>query len=64
MRILKEFIRITMITQYILHLRVNLIVGKLLALAPVVKKQLIKTITKDNVFQIWVNTLGLAKLFK
>lgn len=49
--ILKESVGVTTITKRILDLEINLIVGKLLASAPAIKKQLIKAITEDEAGQ-------------
>ena len=62
--ILKEFIRVTIIRKRILDLEVNLIVGKLLAFAPAVKKQFTKAISEDKAVQFRVNTLSSAKAFE
>lgn len=53
--VLKKSVRATIIIKYFLDLKVNLIVGKLLALALVVKKQLTKVITKDKTIQFHIN---------
>lgn len=53
---LKESVGATTITKRILDLGVNLTVGELLASAPAFKKQLTKTITKDEAIQFRVNT--------
>lgn len=47
-KVLKEFVEITIITKRILDLKVNLIVEELLVSAPAVQKQLIKTITENQ----------------
>lgn len=46
--ILKELVIARMITKRILNLEVNLTVGKLLVFGPVIEKQLIKAIIKDQ----------------
>lgn len=46
--ILKELVGTTTIIKYILDLRVSLIIGKLLVSVPVIEKQLIKAISKDE----------------
>lgn len=53
---LKKSVRPITIIKYILNLKVNLIIGKLPALAPTIKKQLVKAITKDKAMQFPVNT--------
>lgn len=55
--ILKEFIGATIITKRILDLGINLTISKLLTLTPVIKKQLIKAISKDEIVQFYINTL-------
>lgn len=55
--VLKESVDAITITKRILDLGVNLTIGKLLASAPAIEKQLPKAITKDEVVQFWVNTL-------
>ena len=47
--VLKEVVGATTITKRILDLRVNLTVSELFALAPAVKKQLTKAISKDEI---------------
>ena len=55
--VLKETVGATTITKRILHLGVNLTVGKLLASAPAVEKQLTKAISEDEAVQFRINTL-------
>ena len=55
--VLKESVGATTITKHILDLGVNLTIGKLLASAPTVEKQLTKAITKDEAVQFRVKTL-------
>lgn len=55
--ILKKFVGTTTITKRILHLRVNLTISELLALALVIEKQLTKAITKNEAVQFRVNIL-------
>lgn len=57
--VLKKSVGATMITKRILDLGVNLTVGKLLASAPAVKKQLTKAITEDEAIQFRVNSLDI-----
>lgn len=54
---LKESVNAITITKRILDLGVNLTVGKLLASAPAIEKQLTKVITEDKAIQFRVNTL-------
>ena len=56
--VLKESVGATTITKCILHLRVNLTIGKLLASAPVIEKQLIKAISEDETVQFQVHALS------
>lgn len=55
--ILKKSIGATTIIKCILDLGVNMAIGELLALAPGIKKQLTKAITKDEIIQFQVNIL-------
>lgn len=55
--ILKKFIGGMTITKRILDLKLNLTIGELLVLAPVVKKQCTKAITEEKALQFEVNTL-------
>lgn len=50
-RVLKKFIEVTMITKHVFDLRINLILGKLLASIPAIEKWLIKAIIKDKAVQ-------------
>ncbi len=54
---MKESVNATTITKRILDLGVNLTVGKLLASAVAIEKQLTKAITEDKAVQFRVNTL-------
>ncbi|MCJ1348653.1 hypothetical protein MMC31_006886, partial [Peltigera leucophlebia] len=62
--VLKESVGATMITKRILDLGVNLTVGKLLASASAVEKQLTKAITEDKAVQFRVNTLSLGEILE
>lgn len=55
--ILKKLVGATTITKQILNLGVSFIVGKLLAFALAIEKQLTKPIFKDEAIQFHVNTL-------
>lgn len=55
--ILKESLSATTINMRILELVVNLTIGKLLASALAIEKQLINAINEDEVMQFRVNTL-------
>lgn len=55
--LLKESIEATAITKLILNLGINLTIGKLLALALAIKKQLLKAVTENKAIQFRVNCL-------
>lgn len=63
-RVLKKSVGAIIITKCILKLGVNLTISELLASAPAIEKQLIKTIMKDKTVQFWVNTLGSSEAFE
>lgn len=62
--VLKKSIGAITIIKQILDHGVSLIVGKLLASVPAVKKQITKAISEDEVIQFHVNSLGLSKVLK
>ena len=57
--ILKELVGATTITKCILDLGVSLTVGELLASAPAIEKQLIKTISEDKAVQFRVSSVNI-----
>ena len=62
--VLKKSVRVTTITKQILNLEVSLKIGKLLAFALTIEKQLTKVIFEDEAVQFWVNTFGSAAAFE
>ena len=59
---MKKSVKATIIIKDILDLRVNLIINKLLALAPAIEKQLRKAITEDGAVQFWANILDSSAI--
>lgn len=55
--ILKEFVSATTITKHILDLKISLNVGDLFAGAPVMEKQLTKTITENLLIEFRVHNV-------
>lgn len=56
--VLKKFVKVTTITKYILDLKINSIISKLLVSASAIEKQFIKAIFKDKTILFYLNTLS------